>query len=216
MYSCILGCIWTYIVVVSDNNSDWKEEVEQCEGFIRHKKLTCTPEWLVQNGVKVFRIVQHPGQYVIVRPGVLHFGFNTGDNLAEAANFALKNHLSELKPISRDYKYDECCSGLRRGRDDFEPNAGYCQAGHDSGVVQISLKDTQELVDDEAPPQTLDNGKKTLGKVVKTRGKVSKNSRLTVGAKRSGTHLAARAREPSPKRAKQEWLVVRFMFLLCF
>ena len=53
-----------------------------------------------------------------------------------------------MQPISRNYSYDECCSGLRRAEETTFSlmAAGFCQVGHDSGVVQITLKDTQELV----------------------------------------------------------------------
>ena len=43
-----------------------------CNGFLRHKHHQVTPEWLLARGVQVYRIVQRPGQYVIIKPGVIH------------------------------------------------------------------------------------------------------------------------------------------------
>lgn len=34
-----------------------------------------------------FQIVQRPGEYVVVLPGVFHMGFNVGNNVSEAVNF---------------------------------------------------------------------------------------------------------------------------------
>ena len=45
----------------------------------------CSPEFLLSRGIQVFRLIQGPGDHVIVRPGVIHWGFN----VAEAVNFAL-------------------------------------------------------------------------------------------------------------------------------
>eukprot|EP00184_Porphyridium_aerugineum_P006874 CAMPEP_0184706712 /NCGR_PEP_ID=MMETSP0313-20130426/36895_1 /TAXON_ID=2792 /ORGANISM="Porphyridium aerugineum, Strain SAG 1380-2" /LENGTH=1027 /DNA_ID=CAMNT_0027168273 /DNA_START=213 /DNA_END=3297 /DNA_ORIENTATION=- len=49
------------------------------------------PAVLVKNGVKVFRLVQHPGEIIITVPESYHAGFSTGYNCAEAVNFALPN-----------------------------------------------------------------------------------------------------------------------------
>ena len=58
----------------------------------------------------MYRIVQEPGQYVILPPGIIHWGFNSGENVAESTNFASSNHPDEIKPTA-GYHYMECRSG---------------------------------------------------------------------------------------------------------
>jgi len=41
------------------------------------------------------RVIQPAGSYVITGPGVLHEGFNSGENIAEAINFAIPEWLSQ-------------------------------------------------------------------------------------------------------------------------
>jgi hypothetical protein len=54
-------------------------------------KLTVhiSPLELVENGIKVFRTEQHPGQIIVTLPKGYHAGFSTGLNLAEAVNFSV-------------------------------------------------------------------------------------------------------------------------------
>ena len=46
------------------------------------------------HAVDVYTGAQLPGQHVIIKPGVIHWGYNAGANTAEAVNFALPNHRS--------------------------------------------------------------------------------------------------------------------------
>lgn len=46
-----------------------------------------SPEALVQKGVHVYAIDQHPGEFVITLPKAYHSGFNHGFNMNEAVNF---------------------------------------------------------------------------------------------------------------------------------
>lgn len=64
-----------------------------CKLYIRHKSILVPPSVLKEHGIKFARIVQKPGQYVIVFPRSYHMGFNCGLNIAEAINFATPNWL---------------------------------------------------------------------------------------------------------------------------
>ena len=81
--------------------SDQKEKMDD---YIRSKyyailmkepdlihKLTIhiNPLELVQNGIKVHRTVQYPGEIIVTLPKGYHSGFSTGLNLAEAVNFSV-------------------------------------------------------------------------------------------------------------------------------
>eukprot|EP01102_Stenamoeba_stenopodia_P007903 TRINITY_DN222_c0_g5_i4.p1 TRINITY_DN222_c0_g5~~TRINITY_DN222_c0_g5_i4.p1 ORF type:complete len:340 (+),score=62.52 TRINITY_DN222_c0_g5_i4:358-1377(+) len=65
-----------------------------CSQFLRHKMTLFEPSVLVKRGIKVMRIVQRPGQFVITFPRAYHWGFNTGLNCAEATNFATERWIS--------------------------------------------------------------------------------------------------------------------------
>jgi hypothetical protein len=56
-------------------------------------KLTVhiSPLELIENGIKVYRTVQQPGEIVVTLPKGYHSGFSTGLNLAEAVNFSVNS-----------------------------------------------------------------------------------------------------------------------------
>ena len=68
------------------------EEVQDraASNFINKTTMFC-PKLLIENGVRVYRIVQNPGEYVLTFPQAYHGGFSTGFNLGEAVNFATRN-----------------------------------------------------------------------------------------------------------------------------
>ena len=43
----------------------------------------------MNHGVDVKTYVQHAGQHVIIKPGVIHWGYIAGANTAEAVNYCL-------------------------------------------------------------------------------------------------------------------------------
>lgn len=47
-----------------------------------------SPSYLADHGVDVFRVDQHPGEFIVTFPRAYHAGFNNGFNVAEAVNFA--------------------------------------------------------------------------------------------------------------------------------
>ena len=85
----------------------------KCDGFLRHKMMICSPEFLLSRGIQVFRIIQRPGNRVLVRPGVIPWRFNSGPNVAEAVNFALAGHKENLETIRDEdgkelYRFTVC------------------------------------------------------------------------------------------------------------
>lgn len=43
--------------------------------------------------MKVFKTLQHPGEYILTFPGSYHAGFSTGVNIGEAVNFVSQSWL---------------------------------------------------------------------------------------------------------------------------
>lgn len=59
-----------------------------CMNLLGHKYFMPSPQWLKDKGIPFKVVVQTEGQSVVVAPNAVHFGFNTGFNVAEACNFA--------------------------------------------------------------------------------------------------------------------------------
>jgi hypothetical protein len=70
-----------------------KKKLNICstDPYILHKLiLLVDPKELIENGIKVFRGVQYPGDFIITLPKAYHAGFSTGFNIAEAVNIAVR------------------------------------------------------------------------------------------------------------------------------
>lgn len=53
-----------------------------------------SPAYLESQGVKIFKTLQRPGEFILTYPGAYHGGFSTGLNIGEAVNFATKTWFS--------------------------------------------------------------------------------------------------------------------------
>lgn len=70
------------------------QDAKACDQFLRHKTFLISPSHLLQNyGIRVNKIVHHPGEFVVTYPYGYHSGYNLGYNCAEAVNFALESWL---------------------------------------------------------------------------------------------------------------------------
>jgi len=63
------------------------------------------PKFLSDNGIPVKRIVQHPGELVLVHAASYHCGYNQGYNLAEAMNFSLPDWIP--RAVDKSILYDD-------------------------------------------------------------------------------------------------------------
>eukprot|EP00002_Diphylleia_rotans_P011216 TRINITY_DN2222_c0_g1_i2.p1 TRINITY_DN2222_c0_g1~~TRINITY_DN2222_c0_g1_i2.p1 ORF type:complete len:1009 (+),score=179.86 TRINITY_DN2222_c0_g1_i2:199-3225(+) len=61
--------------------------------LLQHLVTMVSPLDLVKQGIKVYRLDQRKGEFVITFPSAYHAGFNHGFNFAEAVNFALPDWL---------------------------------------------------------------------------------------------------------------------------
>lgn len=74
------------------------DRFEKCSEYLRHKNTLIHPVVLMNNDIKVRKIVQKPGEFIIPRASGYHAGFNSGFNLAEAVNFALLHWIESVAP----------------------------------------------------------------------------------------------------------------------
>lgn len=56
--------------------------------LLHHITTMFSPRLLEAAGVPVYKLIQHPGEYVITFPRAFHGGFSLGANIGEAVNFA--------------------------------------------------------------------------------------------------------------------------------
>lgn len=106
--------------------SYFPQQRKQCSQFLRHKMTLISPSVLRQNGIRVGRIIQHPGEFVVTSPGAYHGGFNQGFNCAEAVNFATEKWVE----IGRNASRCTCITdSVRINMDifhpDYDPQLGY-------------------------------------------------------------------------------------------
>jgi histone demethylase JARID1 len=70
-----------------------------------------SPTYLRSQGVKVYKTLQRPGEFVVTYPGSYHGGFSTGLNIGEAVNFTTMSWL----------KYGLKCQGIYRASQERIP-----------------------------------------------------------------------------------------------
>ncbi|CAI2368030.1 unnamed protein product [Moneuplotes crassus] len=96
-----------------DSNSDFEglarktftERFEKCSEYLRHKNTLVHPVFLKKKGIKIRKIVQKPGEFVVLRATAYHCGFNSGFNIAEAVNFAL---FDWIERVASGVKFCNC------------------------------------------------------------------------------------------------------------
>jgi [histone H3]-trimethyl-L-lysine9/36 demethylase len=85
-------------------NAFFKDLHKECPEFLRHKTTLIEPRILLQNDIKMHKLVQREREFVISRTKAYHSGFNSGFNIAEAVNFALPSWV----PIGKEAGYCKC------------------------------------------------------------------------------------------------------------
>jgi len=99
-----------YTIPVSENKkledfarSQYPDGFNRCKEFIRHKTTMMDPYLLKRKipDLKIHKIVQNPGEFVVTFPAAYHSGFNWGLNIAEAVNFATPRNVEILANCNR-------------------------------------------------------------------------------------------------------------------
>ncbi|EGR34612.1 jumonji family protein, putative [Ichthyophthirius multifiliis] len=83
---------------------NFPEAYAKCNQYLRHKTSIINPYQIIKKckgDIKMSKVAQNEGEFIIVFSGAYHTGFNWGYNIAEAVNFASLNWLkifTECKP----------------------------------------------------------------------------------------------------------------------
>lgn len=71
--------------------------------FLFNINSMINPGFLAENGVKVYKTWQKPGEFIMTFPESYHAGFSAGFNVAEAVNFAAPSWLNYVDKAMRVY-----------------------------------------------------------------------------------------------------------------
>lgn len=149
--------------------SVWPTDAKACDQFLRHKTFLISPTTLLNTyGIKVNKIVHHPGEFVITFPYGYHSGYNLGYNCAEAVNFALDSWMDFGRIAKRcdcDQAQDSVWINIREieRKLNGEPT--------DDELSEEDEEEDEEMVDMPTPPYS--NGE------LKTKLKNNKRKRAT-------------------------------------
>jgi len=82
--------------------SQFPESFKRCKEFIRHKTFMISPYILKQKypDIKIHKVIQYPGEFIVTYGGAYHAGFNWGFNIAEAVNFATTKWLKIVPTVN--------------------------------------------------------------------------------------------------------------------
>ncbi|OEH76937.1 jmjc domain-containing protein [Cyclospora cayetanensis] len=81
-------------------------ELDRDPHYVLHSlTVQLPPSLFVENGIPVYRIEQHPKEFVMLWPRTYHAGFNAGFNCNEACNFAPPLWLQWGQKAIRSYRY---------------------------------------------------------------------------------------------------------------
>jgi histone demethylase JARID1 len=61
--------------------------------LLYHITTMFNPRLLQVSNVPVYKIIQHPGEFVLTFPRAFHGGFSLGPNIGEAVNFATHEYV---------------------------------------------------------------------------------------------------------------------------
>lgn len=77
-----------YEQVIDQIQSKINHEYPNCNNPLRHKNIFVRTDWLENRQIPFETVHQEPGEMIILLARTFHQGFNVGNNVAEAVNFA--------------------------------------------------------------------------------------------------------------------------------
>lgn len=76
----------------------YSEAFLECPHYFRHKTIVVNPYLVKEYNpfISITKVLQEPGEFVVIFDSVYHHGFNFGFNMAEAVNFATPHWLARF------------------------------------------------------------------------------------------------------------------------
>ena len=84
------------------NNLSMK--MKEVPDLLHHITTMFSPRLLQQANIPVYKLLQHPGEFVVTFPRAFHGGFSMGPNIGEAVNFATSDWISHGSDASERYR----------------------------------------------------------------------------------------------------------------
>lgn len=72
--------------------------------LLHHITTSFSPRLLVKEGVRVCKLLQHSGEFIVTFPRAFHGGFSLGPNCGEAVNFALHDWIPHAVDANERYR----------------------------------------------------------------------------------------------------------------
>jgi histone demethylase JARID1 len=72
--------------------------------LLHHITTSFSPRLLNQEGVRVCKLLQHEGEFIVTFPRAFHGGFSLGPNCGEAVNFALQDWIPHAVDANERYR----------------------------------------------------------------------------------------------------------------
>lgn len=89
----------------------------QCENYLRRKTLLLTPKFLENFKIPHSKVIQRPGEMVIVLSRAFHMGCNCGSNIALSVNYMPQFEVKSKRQFLRENIYCTCDANLKFNRD---------------------------------------------------------------------------------------------------
>ena len=72
--------------------------------LLHHITTSFSPSLLKNEGVRVCKLLQHEGEFIVTFPRAFHCGFSLGPNVGEAVNFAVHDWISHAVDANERYR----------------------------------------------------------------------------------------------------------------
>jgi jumonji domain-containing protein 2 len=196
-----------WYIIDTDSSADFEafvkkcypDKFEKCSEYLRHKNTLIHPSVLIKNGIKLRKIYQKPGEFVVARASCYHAGFNTGYNIAEAVNFAL---FDWVENVSSKVKFCNCV------KDSVKINMGtFCEAliakykGSRSKINRRIVEVCKKVLEEDNKNKFL--FQKKLDYLTQKKQKALENRRSTINRKRKRSDVCQKKKTLSRnKRVK--------------
>ncbi|KAL4483909.1 hypothetical protein ABPG72_013915 [Tetrahymena utriculariae] len=204
--------------------ANFAESFAKCPEFLRHKTTVINPYQMIKKlkgDIKISKMSQEAGEFIVVFSGAYHHGFNWGYNIAEAVNYATLGWL-DFFPQSRQCRcasdnvsidHNEFITTLLKNRPELKNRTEV--KNFQAWLKQKQLEEQENMASEEETSYEQNQGdekvemKKSMIPVVvpekKKRGRKSKKAATLESDEDSNNHKAeTRENSIEPQRIQKK------------